>query len=52
MNKDMEKQKIRNEKLERYLVDYLTEIYGDLEPKEQEELCKMGDELEVIKYEV
>jgi len=41
----------KNEKLGRYLVSWLTEIYGDLEEKEKEDLCKFRRTLEVIKYE-
>ena len=51
MNKYVEKQKEKNEKLKRWLVDCLTEIYGDLEEKEKENLCKYGETLKVIKYE-
>ena len=50
MNKDVEKQKEKNEKLGGDLVDFLVEIYGDLKKKEKEKLCRKSESLEVIKY--
>jgi len=51
MDKDVEKQKEKTEKLGKYLVSLLTEIYGDLEENEKENLCKYGGTLKRIKHE-
>jgi len=51
MNEDIKKQKERNEKLGKYLENLLVNIYGDLEKREKENLCKFVSELEVIRYE-